>query len=211
MLIGTPCPACGLHELLDIQLNWTDIMRKQLHPELELLRAVRFAADKHRHQRRKDRASSPYVNHPIAVAETLARVGNVSDLAVLQAGLLHDTIEDTETTPKELEQYFGIEVKDLVIEVTDDKALSKQQRKKAQIEHAVHLSNRAKQIKLADKICNVSDIMHAPPASWSRDRKLEYLTWSEAVVDGCRGVNDGLERRFDEVLAMVREAFSGRA
>ena len=184
-------------------------MHNQLHSELELLRTVHFAAGKHRCQRRKDHKSSPYINHPIAVAETLARVGNVTDLAVLQAGLLHDTVEDTETTPEELELEFGTEVRDLVLEVTDDKALKKGQRKQAQIEHATGLSDRAKQIKLADKICNVSDIRKSPPADWDLDRKRKYLTWSEAVVDGCRGVNVGLERRFDEVLAKAREDISG--
>ena len=185
-------------------------MTNQLHPQLELLRAVNFAADRHRHQRRKDHESSPYINHPIAVAETLAREGDVSDLPALQAALLHDTIEDTETTPGELEQLFGSEVRDLVLEVTDDKTLPKQERKQIQIAYAKHLSDRAKQIKMADKICNVSDILHAPPADWSLDRKLEYLTWSEAVVEGCRGANTGLERRFDQVIAMARQAFVGQ-
>ena len=90
-------------------------MTNQLRPQLELLRAVNFAADRHRHQRRKDHESSPYINHPIAVAATLAREGDVSDLPALQAALLHDTIEDTETTPGELEQLFGSEVRDLVL------------------------------------------------------------------------------------------------
>jgi guanosine-3',5'-bis(diphosphate) 3'-pyrophosphohydrolase len=182
-------------------------MTNQLHPQLELLKAVNFAADRHRHQRRKDHESSPFINHPIAVAETLAREGGVTDLRALQAALLHDTIEDTETSAEELEQIFGPEVRDLVLEVTDDKTLPKQERKQNQITHALHISDRAKQIKMADKICNVSDILHAPPANWPLDRKLEYLNWSEAVVEGCRGVNAGLERRFDQVLAMARQAF----
>ena len=94
--------------------------------------------------------------------------------------------------------------------MTDDKALPKQERKQIQIVHAKHLSDRAKQIKMADKICNVSDILHAPPADWSLDRKLEYLTWSEAVVEGCRGASTGLENRFDQVIAMARQAFVGQ-
>jgi guanosine-3',5'-bis(diphosphate) 3'-pyrophosphohydrolase len=168
---------------------------------------VQFAADKHRDQRRKDRESSPYVNHPIAVAEILARVGNVSEIAVLQAALLHDTIEDTETTPDDLEKSFGAEVRDLVLEVTDDKSLPKQERKRRQVEHAPALSDRAKQIKMADKICNVSDILLQPPADWPVERKLEYLDWSEAVIAGCRGVNRALESRYDDILARARTEF----
>lgn len=183
-------------------------MADDLFPELEILRAVHFAADKHRDQRRKDAEASPYINHPIEVAETLARVGRVSDLAALQAAILHDTIEDTETSPDELEEVFGTEVRDLVEEVTDDKSLLKHERKQHQVEHAPHLSDRAKTIKLADKICNTRDVGHAPPAHWSVERRLEYLSWSETVVAGCRGVNEHLERYYDEVLARARDALS---
>lgn len=182
-------------------------MNQELHLSLELLRAAHFAADKHRDQRRKDKECSPYINHPIAVAETLARVGGISDLATLQAALLHDTVEDTETSPKELEEAFGAEVRDLVLEVTDDKSLPKQERKRLQVEHAPHLTDRAKQIKVADKVCNVYDILHSPPEDWPLERKLDYLRWGEAVVDGCRGVNGELERHFDELVGMARSAF----
>lgn len=173
-------------------------------PQVDLLRAVAFAAEKHRDQRRKGAQGSPYINHPIAVAEVLALVGGISDLAALQAAVLHDTIEDTETTPTEIEQAFGAEVRDLVVEVTDDKDLPKQERKRLQIEHAPQLSERAKAIKLADKICNVRDMTHAPP-DWTRERRMEYLRWAARVVAGCRGANPGLERYFDEVLERGRE------
>ena len=152
----------------------------------ELLRALHFAAQKHRDQRRKDLDASPYINHPIEVAETLARVGGVNQLAVLQAAILHDTVEDTETTLEELEEAFGREVRELVDELTDDKRLPKAERKRLQVEHAPALSQRAKLVKLADKICNVRDIAHAPPRGWSRERRVEYLAWTERVVAGLR-------------------------
>jgi len=79
-------------------------MADLLYPALEILRAVHFAADRHRDQRRKDVGGSPYINHPIEVAEILARIGGISDLAVLQAAILHDTIEDTETSAEVLQQ-----------------------------------------------------------------------------------------------------------
>src|SRR6185436_14890407 len=105
-----------------------------------ILKALHFAADKHRDQRRKDEEASPYINHPIEVAEMLARVGGVTDLVTLQGAILHDTIEDTNTTPEELEVHFGREVRDVVLEVTDDKTLEKMERKRLQIEHAAHIS-----------------------------------------------------------------------
>lgn len=169
-----------------------------------LLRAATFAADKHRHQRRKDAAASPYINHPLAVACLLALEAEVRDEALLSAALLHDTVEDTETTPEELEEVFGATVRGLVEEVTDDKSLPKNERKALQIDHAPHASLAAKQLKIADKICNVRDIADSPPADWSQARKTEYLSWTEEVVMGCRGVNAALDAAYDQAIARAR-------
>ena len=121
------------------------------------------------------------------------------------AAVLHDTLEDTETTPQELEARFGPEVRRVVEEVTDDKTLPKHVRKQLQIEHAPHVSERAKLVKLADKICNVRDVAHDPPVGWPLARRREYLDWTEAVVRGCRGCNGALERYYDALLAEARE------
>ena len=164
-----------------------------------LMRATQFAAEKHRGQRRKDAAKTPYINHPIMVVNVLANVGGIADLETLQAGMLHDTIEDTDTTADELEQHFGYAVRSLVLEVTDDKRLEKQERKRRQIEHAPHLSPQAKTIKIADKIANLTDMLNTPPADWSDERLRQYVSWSRQVVDGCRGYNRSLEVRYDEV------------
>jgi (p)ppGpp synthase/HD superfamily hydrolase len=170
-----------------------------------LLKALHFAADKHRDQRRKDAGASPYINHPIEVAEVLARVGGVTDIVTLQGAILHDTIEDTNTTPQELEELFGPEVRKVVEEVTDDKNLSKLDRKRLQIEHAAHISGRAKLIKLADKIANVRDVTEKPPAKWPLARRKEYLDWTEAVVAGLHGANPPLEALYGEQLARGRK------
>ncbi len=169
------------------------------------MRALNFAAHKHQHQRRKGRDQLPYVNHPIRVAEILWRVGAVRDMPTLVAALLHDTIEDTETSTEELEMLFGAEVLALVLEVTDDKSQPKATRKQLQIEHAPYLSDRARLIKLADKINNVYDVSHDPPSDWSSKRRMEYLDWAEAVVAGLRGINVTLEAHFDAVLREARE------
>jgi guanosine-3',5'-bis(diphosphate) 3'-pyrophosphohydrolase len=166
-----------------------------------ILKALRFSAEKHSDQRRKDSKASPYINHPIQVAETLWTAGNVRDVTLLVAAILHDTIEDTATSPDEIRQNFGEDVLALVLEVTDDKSLPKQVRKQLQVEHAPHKSRNAKLLKLADKLSNVSDILGSPPRDWSLERKREYLLWTEKVVAGLRGVNPGLERRYDELLS----------
>lgn len=165
-----------------------------------IIKAVAFAADKHRAQRRKDLEASPYINHPIALANVLANEADIDDERVVVAAILHDTIEDTETTEQELVQLFGRAIAEIVAEVTDDKNLPKLQRKRLQVEHAPNLSREAKLVKLADKICNLRDINASPPADWSPERKREYFDWAKSVVDGMRGVHAGLEQTFDEAF-----------
>jgi GTP diphosphokinase / guanosine-3',5'-bis(diphosphate) 3'-diphosphatase len=130
--------------------------------------------------------------------------GGITDLGVLQAAVLHDTVEDTETTAADIEEEFGVDVAMLVLEMTDDMLLPSAERKARQIVRAPGLSTRAKYIKLADKIANVRDIAHHPPPDWSLDRRREYFEWTAKVIAGCRGVNAGLEKRYDEVLAEAR-------
>ena len=166
-----------------------------------ILKALRYSAEKHSDQRRKNAEASPYINHPIQVTEILWTVGGVRDTALLLASILHDTIEDTDATPQEIKEEFGEEVLDLVLEVTDDKNLSKKARKQKQIETAPLKSRKAKMLKLADKISNIGEIINSPPRDWSLKRKQEYLLWSERVVAGLRGSNENLEHRYDELLA----------
>jgi len=164
------------------------------------VRAAAFAAEKHSKQRRKDEEASPYINHPIQLAYILVQA-DVEDPVVLASALLHDTIEDTNTTHDEIEIVFGHEIANIVAECSDDKTLDKLERKQAQVDKAAHVSERAKLVKLADKIANVSDIDGAPPAGWSLERKREYYDWAKRVVDQMRGVHPKLEARFDAEYA----------
>jgi guanosine-3',5'-bis(diphosphate) 3'-pyrophosphohydrolase len=166
-----------------------------------LLRALAFAAHKHRDQRRKDAEASPYINHPIALAEVLAGEGGVTDIEVLAAALLHDTIEDTATTAGELRENFGERIAAMVAEVTDDTELPKAERKRLQIEHAAGISHGAKLVKLADKICNLRDVAERPPAKWDLERRREYFDWARQVIDGLRGAHATLEAAFDAAYA----------
>jgi guanosine-3',5'-bis(diphosphate) 3'-pyrophosphohydrolase len=165
-----------------------------------VLRAAAFAAEKHRNQRRKDEEASPYINHPIQLAYILVQA-DIEDPIVLAAALLHDTLEDTNATRDEIEIVFGYEVANIVAECSDDKSLSKLERKQAQIDHAATISHKAKLVKLADKIANVSDINDAPPVGWSLERKREYYDWAKRVVDRMRGTHAVLEARFDAEFA----------
>ena len=166
-----------------------------------MLKVIAFAAEKHRNQRRKDPQASPYINHPIALANVLLHEGGVTDVAVLSAALLHDTLEDTQTTPEELARHFGGEVQGIVMEVTDNKKLKKRKRKELQMKHAHMLSTKAKLVKLADKICNLRDVAEDPPPRWGLKRCVEYFDWAKTVVDGLRGVHPRLEAVFDATYA----------
>jgi guanosine-3',5'-bis(diphosphate) 3'-pyrophosphohydrolase len=167
-----------------------------------LLKALAFAAHKHRDQRRKDPDASPYINHPIALADVLVNEGGVTDVEVLCAALLHDTVEDTATTPEELAGAFGERVARIVAEVTDDKTLPKAERKRLQVAHAGELSQEAKLVKLADKICNLRDVAERAPPSWDLARRREYFDWAKRVVDGLRGTHPQLEAAFDAAYRM---------
>jgi GTP diphosphokinase / guanosine-3',5'-bis(diphosphate) 3'-diphosphatase len=170
--------------------------------------AVAFAAHKHRNQRRKDAEASPYINHPIALANVLANEGGVEDERTLIAAVLHDTVEDTETTEQELAREFGADIAGIVLEVTDDKSLPKAERKRLQVEHAVTISRRAKLVKLADKISNLRDVASNPPADWPLERRQNYFNWAKAVVDQLRGVHPGLEALFDEVYRTGKKSLA---
>jgi GTP diphosphokinase / guanosine-3',5'-bis(diphosphate) 3'-diphosphatase len=166
-----------------------------------LIDALAFAALKHRDQRRKDPEASPYINHPIGLARVLSVEAGLHDAKLLAAAVLHDTLEDTQTSFEELRERFGKEVATVVREVSDDRTLNKADRKRLQIEHASELSRRARLVKLADKICNIRDVASNPPRDWPLQRRREYFDWAKAVIDRVRGTHRKLERLFDEAFA----------
>jgi len=168
------------------------------------MKCANFAAIKHRNQRRKDPAQTPYINHPIGVANILVNEGGVDDVETLLAALLHDTVEDTETTFEEIEALFGSNVRNIVFEVTDDKTLAYAARKQCQIDKAPHVSKQAKLVKLADKLYNLRDLNRATPIGWSEERVKTYFAWALQVVNGLRGVNAALESKLDELFRQRR-------
>jgi guanosine-3',5'-bis(diphosphate) 3'-pyrophosphohydrolase len=173
----------------------------------DLLKALEFAAARHSTCRRKDSAATPYINHPIALATLLAVEHGISDVNVLCAAVLHDTIEDTPTTAEEIAALLNSAVADLVLEVTDNKALSKAERKQRQIDKAAQLSRNAKLIKLADFCCNLSDQLQRPPQNWPLERKQGYFDWVTQVAAGLRGTHAALETRLDALIARRDELY----
>jgi GTP diphosphokinase / guanosine-3',5'-bis(diphosphate) 3'-diphosphatase len=170
-----------------------------------ILRAATFAANRHHDQRRLGHEDMSYVNHPFAVASALCDEGGVTDVELLAAALLHDTIEDTATTQEDLSRTFGARIAGIVAEMTDNKKLSKAQQKRVQLDDAAQASQDAQQLKIADKLCNLRDIIEGPPADWPLFRKNQYFDWAKAVVDQVRGANPGLAEKFDAAYALRKK------
>lgn len=173
----------------------TDIIR--------ITQALDFAAKKHVHQRRKGELQEPYINHLTEVARLLAEATQGQDTELVIAGLLHDSIEDQNVSRQEIAELFGEEVAEIVSEVTDNKSLPKQERKRLQAETAGKKSEKARLLKIADKTANLRSILNSPPTDWSEARKQEYFTWAKSVVDNCRGINSQLEQWFDEAYGKL--------
>jgi len=177
---------------------------------LEGLRLVSEAADlaarRHSGMQRKGRGNEPYINHLAEVANLLSIATDGADAELVAAGWLHDTIEDTETTHRELAEKFGERVAAFVVEVTDDMALPKDERRRRQVVEAPKKSPGAKLIKIADKISNIRARIMPRPNQDERDDLIDYLAWAEKVVQGCRGINAVLDRTFDETVDVARSS-----
>ncbi|NEX23028.1 bifunctional (p)ppGpp synthetase/guanosine-3',5'-bis(diphosphate) 3'-pyrophosphohydrolase [Thiorhodococcus mannitoliphagus] len=168
------------------------------HASLALLiDALSFAAQQHRNQRRRDPDASPYINHPIDLIRVLSVEGGVHDPQILCAALLHDVLEDCATEPQELLERFGAEICNLVMEVSDDTALPKVERRRQQVLRARSASQGARLIKLADKICNIRQM----PVNWDDSRSQSYFDFAAEVITQVRGTHMGLESLFDQAFA----------
>ena len=177
-------------------------MRRTLMGIELLLKAAHFAAEKHKNQRRKDAQATPYINHPLTLAYILSNEAGITDPTTLVAAVLHDTIEDTETTEAELEHHFGLDVAGIVKELTDDKTLPKLERKMLQIKNGPKKSYKEKLVKFADKIANLRDIATHPPQDWSLARQQEYFDWAMEVIKAMGETHSSLELLFKEAYEL---------
>lgn len=166
-----------------------------------LRRALRFAAMKHKGQTRKGANAAPYITHPVAVARILREEAGVEDPVTLAAALLHDTVEDTETTLGELAAQFGESVADTVSWLTDPPGLLPAERKPMQAQRIGQAPISAKMVKIADKIANLRDILSSPPVGWSVEWKREYFDSAKMVTDRARDASPALGALFDEVYS----------
>lgn len=165
----------------------------------KLTKAYNFSAQKHTKQRRKDKDANPYINHPIEVAKILTD-SDIVDIDTIIAGILHDTIEDTNTTYEEIIENFGENIAKIVMECSDDKKLDKITRKQLQIVHAGEISSEARMVKLADKLSNCHNMINNPPCQWSKAEIYGYIYWSYAVCQKLKGINIKLDNKLDDMF-----------
>ena len=149
------------------------------------MKTIIFATQAHKDQKRKNAAGDPYITHPLEVAYAIQRAyescGEEPSIDVLIAAILHDVVEDTPATPKELPMLFGNVVGGIVAQVTDDKSLSKLERKQIALRDASRLTPEAALVKMADKWHNCKDLKRDPPKTWSDEDVRHYAHWSMAM------------------------------
>lgn len=176
----------------------------------DIMKACEWAAHWHREQRRKA-DDTPYINHPIGVAYILARHvlttfdPDLNYARLMQAAFLHDAVEDTECTLRDVADRFGDSVASIVNEVTDDKTLRKDRRKRDQIRRVADGSMYAKMIKVADKIHNCRDIVRRVPPGWSVEYAQGYFLWSQKVVEAAHDMAPS--SLVDEFYRLLRSEF----
>jgi guanosine-3',5'-bis(diphosphate) 3'-pyrophosphohydrolase len=190
--------AVAIYTLFETALNQTRFSEDEKD---QILAAALFAAEKHQGQVRKDRYQTPYIIHPLGVANQLIEHARVRDVAIIQSALLHDTVEDTNTSLEELKEQFGERVAQYVSEVTDDKSIPRSEQKQLQIVHASEKSEGAALIKLSDKLYNVRDVATNPPPSWDQERRDEYVRWSAEVVNSLSHQDPKLKSQFEKVVS----------
>lgn len=191
-------------------LNLYNRMEKAIHPELsdvdwnKYRSAIEYSAAKHAGQYRKDKNKTPYIIHPLGVSFSLFKEGDIRDPDTLIAALLHDTLEDTDATFEEISRLFGKKVAATVAELTNDPNLSSEENKQRQVDHAPHLSQSAKLVKLSDRLYNVRDL-NVPPPTWDQDKVLGYLNWGKKLLLALKGTNEKMEEALAEEIKWQEE------
>ncbi len=125
----------------------------------KIKKALAAAIECHKDQKRKGEDNIPYVTHPIAVAIEMSRFTGVENL--ICAGILHDTLEDTEYTAEQMEKDFGEEVLTLVQMVSEDKSIQDYETRKQKAIEKASQHEVGLLIKSIDAMVNMTDLRDA--------------------------------------------------
>ncbi len=166
------------------------------------LQALLFAAAKHTEKGQTVPGTSlPYVVHISNVAMEILVASKHSihfdTPFAVQLALLHDTIEDTDTTYEELAQEFGTEVAEGVLALTKDATLPKAESMADSLRRIKKLRPEVWAVKLADRINN----LQPPPHYWTSQKKRAYVQEAQVIADTLKGGNLYLEDRLAAKIA----------
>ena len=128
-----------------------------------VLRAADAAARWHVHQRRKGSAQEPYINHLLEVASLVAEATHGKDPDLVIAALLHDAIEDQEVPRELIEREFGKRVAEVVSQVTDDKTLPKEKRRRLRSKQPAKKPTTPRSSSLPTRPATCAQLRSAPP------------------------------------------------
>ena len=145
-----------------------------------VIRAKKFAEEKHKGQKRKD--GTDYVEHPKRVAEIVKNIKKSHKIdELLASALLHDTLEDTDTDLVEISKNFGSLVAMLVLELTSDdgaiKAMGKTEYLKKKLKDSKKVTSWGLVIKLADRLDNISDLNNS-----SEEFRKRYIKETQEII-----------------------------
>ncbi len=180
-----------------------------------IIKAINLASDAHKKQRKKG-TDIPYITHPLLVGMILIEKGANEEEII--AGILHDTLEDTELSYKDIEKEFGKKVADIVKACSEDKKLQWEERKKHHIEDARIAPISVKRVMSADKLANLymikEDLNKEGEKLWNRFRKgkekqkwyysnmaksLESNTTDKIVLE----ITEEMKKLIDEIFGQV--------
>ncbi|WP_345949267.1 HD domain-containing protein [Mucilaginibacter sp. PAMB04274] len=168
--------------------------------------ALLFAAGKHTEQHQTIPGTDlPYVVHLSNVAmELLIANAHTPDFDLgfaIQLALLHDTLEDTNTTFEELETTFEWRVAQGVAALTKNKALPKEQRMQESLNRIKALSKEVWTTKLADRITNLQE----PPKHWDQHKRTAYMQEAAVILAQLTGANSYLEQRLQQKIRAYQQ------
>ena len=147
-------------------------------------KAHEIAREAHKNQVRKT-DGSPYINHPLAVADILKSYD--FNEVVISAAITHDVLEDTDTSESKLRSLLGDEVVDIVVAVSEDKELPWEERKEKYTSRIAEANDETKAVSVADKIHNAQSLIASHkidgPKVWKVfNRDKEKKIWFERLL-----------------------------
>ena len=171
------------------------------------IEAYRFAAEKHKGQLFPGTDWSYVVHLSMVSMEIIASLnheeGVNGDFAV-QAAILHETIEDTDTTYEELQSRFGQKIADGVLSLTKDKSVKKESRMLDSLRRIKMQAKEIWMVKLADRITN----LQPPPADWDNEKRKNYLKQAQLIYDELKDASEYLSKRLEEKIQTYHNYFS---